>query len=124
MAHIVILGAGLGGMPMAYEMRELARRDDRITVVSNNPNFHFVPSNPWVAVQWRTRQDIEIDAGAALRRKGIDDEAHAAHWGLKRDRSLPDEGRSKKGKCGSRHGECHDRPSDHVRNRCRNAKSQ
>ena len=25
MAHIVILGAGLGGMPMAYEMRELAR---------------------------------------------------------------------------------------------------
>ena len=26
MAHIVILGAGLGGMPMAYEMRKLARR--------------------------------------------------------------------------------------------------
>ena len=72
MAHIVILGAGLGGMPMAYEMRELARRDDRVTVVANGPRFHFVPSNPWVAVDWRKRADIEIDTGAALKRKGID----------------------------------------------------
>ena len=30
MAHIVIIGAGIGGMPMAYEMREkLARRETR-----------------------------------------------------------------------------------------------
>ncbi len=43
MANIVVLGAGLGGMPMAYEMRALARRDDKVTVVSNNPRFHFVP---------------------------------------------------------------------------------
>ena len=60
MAHIVILGAGIGGMPMAYEMRECARPGDKITVISNNPKFHFVPSNPWVAVNWRTRDDIEI----------------------------------------------------------------
>jgi sulfide:quinone oxidoreductase len=72
MSHIVILGAGIGGMPMAYEMRELARPGDRITVVSNNPKFHFVPSNPWVAVNWRTRDDIEIDIGPALARKKID----------------------------------------------------
>jgi len=72
MAHIVILGAGLGGMPMAYEMRELARREDRVTVISNAPRFHFVPSNPWVAVNWRKRADIEIDAGEALARKGIE----------------------------------------------------
>jgi NADH dehydrogenase FAD-containing subunit len=32
MAHIVVLGAGRGGMPMACEMRELARRDDEVTV--------------------------------------------------------------------------------------------
>ena len=49
MAHIVIIGAGLGGMPMAYEMREAARPTDRVTVVANTPKFHFVPSNPWVA---------------------------------------------------------------------------
>ncbi|HEY8707660.1 MAG TPA: FAD/NAD(P)-binding oxidoreductase [Burkholderiaceae bacterium] len=72
MSHIVILGAGIGGMPMAYEMRELARPGDKITVISNNPKFHFVPSNPWVAVNWRKRDDIEIDIAPALARKKID----------------------------------------------------
>ncbi len=72
MAHIVILGAGIGGMPMAYEMREAARKEDRVTVISNNPKFHFVPSNPWVAVDWRTREQIELDVGPLLARKGID----------------------------------------------------
>lgn len=72
MSHIVILGAGIGGMPMAYEMRECARPGDKVTVISNNPKFHFVPSNPWVAVNWRTRDDIEIDIAPALARKNID----------------------------------------------------
>lgn len=72
MAHIVIMGAGIGGMPMAYEMAELARKGDRITVVSNTPNFHFVPSNPWVAVNWRTRDDIEFPIGPYLAKKGIE----------------------------------------------------
>ncbi|MBI3532519.1 MAG: NAD(P)/FAD-dependent oxidoreductase [Burkholderiales bacterium] len=72
MAHIVILGAGLGGMPMAYEMREQARAGDKVTVISNNPKFHFVPSNPWVAVNWRKRDDIELDIAPALAKKKID----------------------------------------------------
>ena len=46
MAHIVILGAGVGGMPMAYEMREQARAEDKVTVISNLPYFQFTPSNP------------------------------------------------------------------------------
>lgn len=54
MAHIVVLGAGIGGIPMAYEMKDLARSADRVTVVSNVDHFHFVPSNPWVAVGWRS----------------------------------------------------------------------
>ena len=72
MAHIIIIGSGLGGMTMAFEMRENARPGDRITVVSNNPTFHFVPSNPWVAVNWRKREEIELDAGAALAKHKID----------------------------------------------------
>jgi len=72
MAHIVILGAGIGGMPMAFEMRENARPEDQITVISNAPNFHFVPSNPWVAVNWRTRGDIELPIDPILRKKNID----------------------------------------------------
>ncbi|MEP7327797.1 MAG: FAD/NAD(P)-binding oxidoreductase [Betaproteobacteria bacterium] len=72
MAHIVILGAGIGGMPMAYEMREKLRSEDKLTVISNNPKFHFVPSNPWVAVNWRTRDNIELEIGPLLAKKNID----------------------------------------------------
>jgi sulfide:quinone oxidoreductase len=72
MARILILGAGIGGMPMAYEMREKARAEDQIIVVSNAPYFHFTPSNPWVAVNWRTRDDISLDIAPLLERKNID----------------------------------------------------
>jgi sulfide:quinone oxidoreductase len=72
MAHIVILGAGIGGMPMAFEMRDEARKEDRITVISNNPKFHFVPSNPWLAVNWRKRDDIELEIEPILTKKKID----------------------------------------------------
>lgn len=72
MAHIVIMGAGLGGMPMAFEMREIARPEDRVTVVSNNAKFHFVPSNPWVAVDWRKREEIELEIAPILAKRKID----------------------------------------------------
>ncbi|MDD2872859.1 MAG: FAD/NAD(P)-binding oxidoreductase [Azoarcus sp.] len=72
MAHIVIIGAGIGGLPMAYEMRDHARPEDRITVVSKDAKFHFVPSNPWVAVNWRSREDIEVDPAEVLAKRNID----------------------------------------------------
>lgn len=72
MAHIVILGAGIGGMPAAYEMKALCGPGDKVTVISDSPKFHFVPSNPWVAVNWRKRKDIELDLAPVLSRRGID----------------------------------------------------
>ncbi len=71
MAHVVVLGAGIGGMPMAYELRENLRNEDRITVISDGPDFHFVPSNPWVAVNWRKREDIAFPIAPYLARKNI-----------------------------------------------------
>ncbi|MDP1529435.1 MAG: FAD/NAD(P)-binding oxidoreductase [Rhodoferax sp.] len=71
MAHIVILGAGVGGMTMAYEMREQARTEDKVTVISNLPYFQFTPSNPWVAVNWRKRDDITLPAAPYLNKKNI-----------------------------------------------------
>jgi len=71
-AHIVILGAGVGGMTMAYEMRESARPEDKVTVISNNSYFQFTPSNPWVAVNWRKRDDVTIPAAPYLNKKNID----------------------------------------------------
>ena len=72
MAHVVVMGAGLGGMPMAYEMKELLRPEDRITLVGQGDSYHFVPSNPWLAVRWRQRKDIEFAVAPYLAKKGID----------------------------------------------------
>jgi sulfide:quinone oxidoreductase len=71
MAEIVVLGAGLSGALMAYELVPQLRRSDRLTVIGQGPRYHFVPSNPWVAIGWRERQDIEVDLEAVMRRKGI-----------------------------------------------------
>ena len=72
MAHIVIVGAGLGGMPAAYEIRELLAKEHRITVVNSTDYFQFVPSNPWVAVGWRERGQITLPIAPYLARKDID----------------------------------------------------
>jgi sulfide:quinone oxidoreductase len=77
-AHVVVIGAGLGGMPMAYEMKQQLRAHDRVTVLGNGPKFHFVPSNPWVAVRWRERKDIEFDVAPYLAKKGIGFDARGA----------------------------------------------
>lgn len=72
MAHIVVLGAGLGGALMAYELREQVRKEDKITVITKDPMYHFVPSNPWVAVGWRARKDITVDLAPTMAKKNID----------------------------------------------------
>ena len=72
MAHIVIMGAGLGGSIMAYEMRDQIRPEDRITVITKDPKYHFVPSNPWIAVGWRKRDHISVDLSAIMAKKQID----------------------------------------------------
>ena len=71
MANIVIMGAGIGGMPAAYEMRELLPKEHTVTVVSALDFFQFVPSNPWLAVGWRKREEIVLKIGPLLERKGI-----------------------------------------------------
>lgn len=78
MAHIVVLGAGLGGSIMAYELRDSLRAEDTITVITKDPLYHFVPSNPWIAVGWRAREDITIDLAPTMAKKGIAFRAVAA----------------------------------------------
>ncbi len=72
MAHIVILGAGIGGMSAAYEIRGSLPKEHRVTVVGEGPQFSFTPSNPWVAVGWRESSAIQITVQPHLARKGIE----------------------------------------------------
>jgi sulfide:quinone oxidoreductase len=78
MAHIVVLGAGIGGMPAAYEARALLGNEHKITVINTVDYFQFVPSNPWVAVGWRSREEVVFPIRPYLERKGIDFIAQAA----------------------------------------------
>ena len=72
MAHVVVLGAGTGGMPAAYELQAKLGNEHRVTVVNASEDFQFVPSNPWVGVGWRKRDDISFPIGPVLKNKGID----------------------------------------------------
>ncbi|ACJ01266.1 NAD(P)/FAD-dependent oxidoreductase [Rhodospirillum centenum] len=71
MAEIVVLGAGLGGTLAAFEILPTLRKEDRLTVIGQGRTFHFVPSNPWIAVGWRDRQDIEVDLDNVMARRRI-----------------------------------------------------
>jgi sulfide:quinone oxidoreductase len=71
MAHVVVLGAGLGGAIMAYELKDQLRKEDTVTVVTKDPTYHFVPSNPWIAVGWRKRDDITVDLAPTMAKRQI-----------------------------------------------------
>ena len=71
MTHVVILGAGIAGVPAAYALKtQLAARDE-VTVISDKEYFHFVPSNPWVAMGWRNRAEIAFPIAPYLHERGI-----------------------------------------------------
>ena len=71
MAHIAIIGAGVGGLPCAFEMREELGREHDITIINNRDHFQFTPSNPWVAVGWRTATEIAVPLKPVLDKKNI-----------------------------------------------------
>ncbi len=72
MAKIIILGAGLGGMAAAYEIKAVLGSGHSVSVVGDGPRFNFTPSNPWVAVGWRKPEEISLDVAEPLKRKGIE----------------------------------------------------
>lgn len=71
MAHIIVMGAGIGGVPAAYELRDRLGRDHDITVINSTDYFQFVPSNPWVAVGWRTPEAIAVPLAEPMKKRGI-----------------------------------------------------
>ena len=71
MAHIVVLGAGIGGLPAAYELKAALGRAHRVTVINAVDHFQFVPSNPWLAVGWRDRDAVTMPLRPPLEKKGI-----------------------------------------------------
>lgn len=71
MAHVVIIGAGVGGVPAAFELRKKLRKEHRVTLIGSSPWFEFTPSNPWIAVGWRTCEQTRVALKEPLESKGI-----------------------------------------------------
>ena len=69
--HIVILGAGLGGAIAAFEVKDAVGDKAEVSVVSQGDTFHFVPSNPWVAVHWRNREAIEVKLPPVFKKRDV-----------------------------------------------------
>ena len=72
MAHIVIIGAGVGGVPAAYELRKKLGKQHRVTLIGSSPYFEFTPSNPWIAVGWRQPEQTRVAMRGPLESKGIE----------------------------------------------------
>jgi len=71
MAHVVVMGAGLGGMPAAYELSNTLGAGHQITLINASEHFQFTPSNPWVAVGWRKPEQILVPIRPVVEKKGI-----------------------------------------------------
>jgi sulfide:quinone oxidoreductase len=71
MAKVVIMGAGIGGVSLAYEIKAELGKEHEVLVISDSPEFQFVPSNPWVAVDWRKRKEVVVELEPHFKRKGI-----------------------------------------------------
>ena len=72
MANIVVMGAGIGGITQAYELRKELGKEHDILLVNDSDRFEFTPSNPWVAVGLRKSEQIVVELPELMRKYGID----------------------------------------------------
>jgi sulfide:quinone oxidoreductase len=71
MADIVVVGGGLGGLPTALELRHLLPQEHRVLLVSDRPQFTFIPSLPWVGLDMTALARVQMELAPVLERVGI-----------------------------------------------------
>ena len=71
MATVIVIGAGLGGMSAAYELKAELGKQHEVILINNKPDFEFTPSNPWIAVEWRQRKETSLPIEPYVSKKGI-----------------------------------------------------
>jgi len=97
MAGIVVMGAGVGGMPAAYDLKKALGKSHEVALVGTSEHFQFTPSNPWVTVGWRKPDQVLVPIRPNVERKGIvfhsrpgnRTEASCWRWRRSRWRSRP-----------------------------------
>ncbi len=72
MAEVVILGAGIAGHTAALHLRRMLGRAHKVTVVSPNSKWNWIPSNIWVGVGRMTKDQVVFPLAPIYQRKGIE----------------------------------------------------
>ena len=72
MAHVIVIGAGLGGVPAAFDLRKHLPKIHQVTLIGARPYFEFTPSNPWIAAGWRSSDETRVTMHGPLEKKGIE----------------------------------------------------
>lgn len=72
MARIIVIGAGLGGLPAAYEIRHMLPHQHEVVLISNQPKFTFVPSLPWIGLDLRSLEQIQLELAKIVPQHGIE----------------------------------------------------
>jgi len=71
MKKLVVMGGGIGGVSAAFELKDAVGKQHEVVLVSDSAMFEFTPSNPWVAVKWRTPEAIRLDLHKLMGKHGI-----------------------------------------------------
>jgi sulfide:quinone oxidoreductase len=72
MVKVVVIGAGLGGLPTAYELRHLLLKEHQVTLISDRAEFTFIPGLVRVALNINPLQHIQLNLPELTQRHGIE----------------------------------------------------
>lgn len=72
MANVVVIGAGLGGLPTAYELRHLLPAEHRVTLIAEHPNFTFIPGLIRVALDLEPLAHMQLPLAPLAERHGLE----------------------------------------------------
>ncbi|MEA5599184.1 NAD(P)/FAD-dependent oxidoreductase [Rivularia sp. UHCC 0363] len=71
MANVVVIGAGLGGLPAAYELRHLLPKEHTVTLVSDKSEFTFIPGLIQVALNLKPLAHVQVGLAQLAQRHNL-----------------------------------------------------
>ncbi|MGD1942081.1 MAG: NAD(P)/FAD-dependent oxidoreductase [Leptolyngbyaceae cyanobacterium] len=71
MANVVVIGAGIGGLPAAYELRHLLPSEHTVTLVSEKSEFTFVPGLIRVAFDLKPLAHVQLGLAQLAQRHNL-----------------------------------------------------
>lgn len=72
MARVVILGAGIAGHTAALYLRRKLGKGHKVTVISPNSKYQWIPSNIWVGIGQMKEKHVAFPLAPVYKKQGIE----------------------------------------------------